>query len=108
MPYHVVRMLALDLKNIAGKGLWLQGEAFRDAEQQLVIPPNAKKNLDIVPNQLRPGLYISLTTTDRCLPSTAWQYSKGSIQVKEETALLTLGKTPSFLTLLLIFTFYFQ
>jgi hypothetical protein len=47
--------------------LWLQEEAasqmhcFRDAEPQPVIPHDPKKNHGM---QLRPGIHISLTTTD--------------------------------------------
>ena len=51
-------------------GLWLQGEAalqlhsFRDAQPHHVIPPNEKKYLGMYTKQHRPGMNISLTTTD--------------------------------------------
>ena len=57
----------------SGEGLWLQGEAalqthsFRNADPQPVIPPNGKKNHGMFPKLLRPGINISLTTTDPCL-----------------------------------------
>ena len=37
--------------------------------------PNAKKNHGMYPKQLTPGIHISLTPTDPCLPSTALQCS---------------------------------
>ena len=51
------------------EGLWLQVEAAlqmqrsRDAEPPTVIPQNTKTNHVMSPNQLRPGIIISLTTT---------------------------------------------
>ena len=65
----------------SGEVLWLQGEAasqthsFRDAEPQPVIPPNANKNHGKFPKKLRPGISTSMSTTDLCLPNTAWQWS---------------------------------
>ena len=61
----------------SGEELWLQGEAalqvhsFRDSDPQPVIPPNEKKNHGMSVIQLRPGMNISLTASDPCLPSTA-------------------------------------
>ena len=60
------------------EGLWLEGEAAlqtlisRDAEPKPVIPPNAKKHTGMSPNQFRPGINISLTTTDQCLCMAAY------------------------------------
>ena len=48
---------------------------FRDADPQPVIPPNEKKNHGMSPKLLTPGIHISLTTTDPCLPSTTWKCS---------------------------------
>ena len=54
----------------SGEALWLQEEAalqmhsFRDAEPQPVIPQDPKKNHGMPLKQLRPGIHISLTTTD--------------------------------------------
>ena len=49
--------------------------SFRDAELQPVIPSNAKKNHGNSPKHLRPGINISLTIIDPCLPSNTWQCS---------------------------------
>ena len=60
---------------------WLQGEAslqthsFRDADPQLVIPSNEKKKHGMSPMVHTSGINIGLTTTDPCLPRTAWQCS---------------------------------
>ena len=65
----------------SGEGIWLQGEAaseahsIRDAEPHPVIPANEKNNSEIFPKKLRPCNNINLSTTDLCLPSTAWQWS---------------------------------
>ena len=65
----------------SGEGIWLQGEiaseehSFRDAEPHPVIPENAKNNYEIFPKKLRPCNNTNLSTTDFCLPSTAWQWS---------------------------------
>ena len=64
-----------------GKEIWLQGEAaseahsFRDSEPHPVIPTNSKNNYKIFPKKLRPSNNTKLSTTDLCLPSTAWQWS---------------------------------
>ena len=61
----------------SGEEVWLQREAglqvqsFRDTDPQPVILPNEKKNHGISASQLRPGMNISLTSTEPCLPSTA-------------------------------------
>ena len=61
--------------------LWLQGEvasqthSFRDAEPHPVIPQNVKKKYGIFLIQPRPGISTSLSTTNLCLPSAAWQWS---------------------------------
>jgi hypothetical protein len=63
----------------SGEEIWLQGEAaseahsFRDAEPHPVIPAKAKNNYEIFPKKLRPCNNTNLSTTDFCLPSTAWQ-----------------------------------
>ena len=65
----------------SGEGPWLYGEAaiqthsFRDTDPQEVIPPNEKKNYEISPKLLRPGINFHLNTTDSCLPNTALQCS---------------------------------
>ena len=54
----------------SGEALWLQEEAalqmhsFRETEPQPVIPQDPKKNHGMRLKQLRPGIHISLTTTD--------------------------------------------
>ena len=63
----------------SGNELWLQGEpalqtqSFRDAEPQLIIPPKRNTNHGVLPVQLRPGIHISLTTTDPCVPIISWK-----------------------------------
>ena len=63
----------------SGKELLLQGKAalqtqsFRDAEPKLDIPPKTKKNHEVPPVKLRPGIDICLTTTDPCLPIISWK-----------------------------------
>ena len=39
-----------------------------------MIPPGAKINHEIFPNQLRPDISTSLSTTYLCQPSTKWQW----------------------------------
>ena len=62
----------------SGEGLWLQGEAelqaqsFRDAEPQPVTLQK-RKNHEMSPKLLRPGITIRLKTTDPCLPINAWK-----------------------------------
>ena len=52
------------------EGLWFQDEAalkmhsLRDSEPQPVIPQDPKENHGMALKQLRPGIHISLTTTD--------------------------------------------
>ena len=66
------------------KALWVWGRALAPKVSSItntqlqrrrattMITPNAKKNHGIFHKQLKLGIYTSLTTTDLCLPSTAW------------------------------------
>ena len=61
--------------------VWLQGKAalqthsFRDAEPPSEISTNATKQHGFSTKKLRSDIDISLTITDPCLPTTAWQCS---------------------------------
>ena len=65
----------------SGEGIWLKGEAaseahsLRGAEPHPVIQANSKNNYEIFPKKPRPCNNTNLSTTDFCLPSTAWQLS---------------------------------
>ena len=79
-PGHpLMSLVRLTIHCESGEGLWLQGLAasqvhsFRDAEPHPVIQQNVKKNYAIIQMQLRPGISTSLSTTDLCLLSAAWQ-----------------------------------
>ena len=51
-------------------------EVYEDAEPQLIVPQKRKKNHEMPPVQLRPGINICLNTSDPCLPIITSRSSK--------------------------------
>ena len=71
---------------MASKKAALQVHSFKDAEQQHVIQPNAKKNPGISLKQDTPGIHISLITKPLTQPVYLALHGNGMLAVTPEAA----------------------